>query len=95
VAQIKAAHFFVMLGRRKVPFSRSRIRIRFLTHAEHSQAVEVTSIPGMADSGVREEAYKDTLYVLGVKDIWESVTGTRIIKRTVIMKKRAMWPVSS
>jgi hypothetical protein len=44
---------------------------------------------------VREQIIQNTQYVLGAKDICENVTGTRTIKRTVIIKKRAMWPVSS
>ena len=44
---------------------------------------------------VREQIIRDTTYVLEAKDICENVTGTRTIKRTVIIKKRAMWPVSS
>jgi hypothetical protein len=63
------------------------------THAKHSQAVEGISPPG--NTQVRERGRKYTLYALGVRDICERVTGTRIMKRTVIIKKRAMVPVSS
>jgi hypothetical protein len=39
--------------------------------------------------------YKEALNVLGTKDICQRVNGTRTMKRIVIIKKRAMWPVSS
>jgi len=79
-----------------VPFSCLRIHVRFSSHAEHSQAVEGISTsdddtPRWSESSI----IQDTTYVLGTKDICENVIGTRTIKRTVIIKKRAMWPVSS
>ena len=44
---------------------------------------------------VRSGRLQETVNIRGAKDICESVNGTRIIKRTVIIKKRAIWPVSS
>jgi len=85
----------VILGLRRVPFSRLRIWVRFSPHAEHSQAVEGISTSEGRRATVREQITKETYDLLEAKDICENVTGTRTIKRTVIIKKRAMWPVSS
>jgi len=63
------------------------------THAKHSQAAEGISPPG--ETQVKERKKRYIPHVLAVRDICERVTGRRIMKRTVIIKKRAMLPVSS
>jgi hypothetical protein len=45
--------------------------------------------------GQSQQITKQAFNVLETKDICQRVDGTRIIKRIVIIKKRAMWPVSS
>jgi hypothetical protein len=47
-----------MLGRKKVPFSRLTIRLRFSTHAEHSQAIEGISPSEMRHGGQIQETTK-------------------------------------
>ena len=80
-----------------MPFSRLRIRVRFSSHAEHSQAVEgMSASDDNAPRWSETQIGQDTTYVLEAKDIYcEKVIGTQDHKEDGDYKEGAMWPVSS